>query len=58
MAKIVSYSAEEARAMLARGEDQTDWAWVNATTAEDRRILDGWEKTVTAGIPLPPTTRK
>lgn len=54
---IVSYTAEEARAMLARGEDQTDWAYVNAMEATDPaqgELLDGWEKTVIAGIPLPP----
>jgi uncharacterized protein (DUF4415 family) len=29
---IVSYSAEELKAMVARGEDQTDWARVDAMT--------------------------
>jgi uncharacterized protein (DUF4415 family) len=29
---IVSYTAEELRAMIARGEDQTDWARVDAMT--------------------------
>ena len=32
---IVRYSAEELRAMIARGEDRTDWARVNAKTEED-----------------------
>jgi uncharacterized protein (DUF4415 family) len=29
---IVSYTAQELRAMIARGEDQTDWARVDAMT--------------------------
>jgi uncharacterized protein (DUF4415 family) len=29
---IVSYTAEELRAMIRRGEDQTDWARVDAMT--------------------------
>ena len=29
---IVSYTAEELRAMIARGEDRTDWARVDALT--------------------------
>ena len=29
---IVSYSAEELKEMIARGEDQTDWARVDAMT--------------------------
>jgi|HubBroStandDraft_6_1064221.scaffolds.fasta_scaffold794965_2 uncharacterized protein (DUF4415 family) len=29
---IVSYTAEEIEAMIARGEDKTDWATVNAKT--------------------------
>ena len=32
---IVSYTAEELEAMLARGEDETDWARVDAKTEED-----------------------
>ena len=37
---IVSYSLDEIREMLARGEDRTDWAKVDATTQEEleRRI--------------------
>ena len=31
---IVSYSAEEIAAMVARGEDKTDWARANAKTEE------------------------
>jgi len=32
---IVSYTAEELDAMIARGEDQTDWARVDAKTDEE-----------------------
>jgi uncharacterized protein (DUF4415 family) len=32
---IVSYTAEELRAMIARGEDQTEWALVDAMTEEE-----------------------
>lgn len=32
---IVSYTAEEIDAMIARGEDQTDWARVDAMTEEE-----------------------
>jgi uncharacterized protein (DUF4415 family) len=32
---IVRYTAEELEAMLARGEDETDWARVDAKTEED-----------------------
>ena len=32
---IVSYTAEELKAMVERGEDQTDWARVDAMTEED-----------------------
>ena len=49
---IVSYTAEEIDEMIARGEDQTDWAAVKALTSEqieasidfeDEGIFD-WEK--------------
>jgi uncharacterized protein (DUF4415 family) len=36
---IVSYTAEELRAMIARGEDQTDWARVDAMTEEQLEEL-------------------
>jgi uncharacterized protein (DUF4415 family) len=32
---IVSYSVEELREMLARGEDETDWARLDAMTEEE-----------------------
>ena len=32
---IVRYTAEEIDAMIARGEDRTDWERVNALTAEE-----------------------
>jgi uncharacterized protein (DUF4415 family) len=32
---IVSYSAEELREMLGRGEDETDWARLDAMTEEE-----------------------
>ena len=32
---IVSYSVEELEAMLARGEDETDWSRVDAKTEEE-----------------------
>lgn len=54
------YTAEELKAMLARGEDRTDWAKVDATTAadieqhaiEDGTVLpEGWEDTAIMGLP-------
>jgi len=48
--------------MLARGEDQTDWARVRAISQEGAdRLADeeegplpeGWEKTIVLGIPEP-----
>jgi uncharacterized protein (DUF4415 family) len=40
--RIVRYSAEEIEEMIARGEDKTDWARVDAMTDEDieRAIAD------------------
>lgn len=35
----VSYTAEELREMIARGEDQTDWARVDAMTEEELEAL-------------------
>jgi uncharacterized protein (DUF4415 family) len=45
--RIVSYTAEELAAMRARGEDQTDWARVDAKTEEelaaDMASDEAWE---------------
>ncbi len=55
-------SADEIRAMLARGEDQTDWARARAMSQdeverladeEDGPLPEGWEKTIVLGIPEP-----
>jgi uncharacterized protein (DUF4415 family) len=60
--RIVRASADEIRAMLARGEDQTDWARVHAMSQdeadrlaeeEDGPLPEGWEKTIVLGIPEP-----
>jgi len=60
--RIVRASADEIRAMLARGEDQTDWARVRAMSQdeadrlaeeEDGPLPEGWEKTIVLGIPEP-----
>ena len=60
--RIVRASADEIRAMLARGEDQTDWARVKAMSQdeadrladeEDGPLPEGWEKTIVLGIPEP-----
>lgn len=47
---IKRYSIEEIEAMIARGEDQTDWARVKATTDEEIEAAikddpdwEGWE---------------
>jgi uncharacterized protein (DUF4415 family) len=59
--RIVRVTDEEARVMIARGEDQTDWAKVDAMSqAEVERLADeedgplpeGWEATVEIGIPV------
>jgi uncharacterized protein (DUF4415 family) len=60
---IVSYTAEEIDAMLARGESRTDWAKLDATTQADIEraiatdpdlaIPPDWEKTVTTKLPFP-----
>ena len=45
--RIVSYTAEELAAMRARGEDQTDWARVDAKTeaelAADMASDEAWD---------------
>jgi uncharacterized protein (DUF4415 family) len=61
---IVRYTIDELEAMRARGEDKTDWAYVNAMSQEEvERMADeddgplpkGWEKTVVKGLMgLPP----
>ena len=60
--RIRRASAEEIKAMLARGEDQTDWARVKAmpqeevdrlADEEDGPLPEGWEKTIVLGIPEP-----
>ena len=57
---IVSYTAEEIDAMLARGEDRSNWAAFDAKSPEEiERLADeddgplpeGWEKTVIIGLP-------
>jgi len=60
---IVRYSAEAVAAMIARGEDKTDWARVKAmpqeeverlADEEDGPLPEGWESTIMIG----PTPRK
>ena len=54
------FSADEIKAVAARGQDRTDWAKVDATTAadierhaaEDGSLLpEGWEDTAIIGLP-------
>jgi uncharacterized protein (DUF4415 family) len=56
--RIVRYSAEAVAAMIARGEDKTDWARVKAMSQEEvERLADeedgplpeGWESTIVLG---------
>ena len=56
--RIVRYSAEEVAAMIARGEDKTDWARVKAmpqeeverlADEEDGPLPEGWESTIVIG---------
>ena len=60
---IVSYSTEQLAAMIARGEDRTDWAKIHATSEaeleasiladpDDIHVELDWTKAV-RGIPLP-----
>jgi uncharacterized protein (DUF4415 family) len=60
--RFVRYTRDEIKAMLARGEDQTDWARVRAMSQdeadrladeEDGPLPEGWEKTIVLGIPEP-----
>jgi uncharacterized protein (DUF4415 family) len=57
---IVTYTGEEIDAMIARGEDRTDWTKVRARTQEeadrladedDGPLPEGWEKTIIIGLP-------
>jgi uncharacterized protein (DUF4415 family) len=59
--RIVRYSAEEVAAMIARGEDKTDWERVKAmpqeeverlADEEDGPLTEGWESTILLG-PVP-----
>jgi hypothetical protein len=61
--RIVRYSAEEVAAMIARGEDKTDWERVKAmpqeeverlADEEDGPLTEGWESTILLG-PVPRT---
>lgn len=60
----VSYTAEDIEAMLARGEDRTDWARVAATTEEQieadiasdpdwKDLPRDWYEHAQAGLPFP-----
>jgi uncharacterized protein (DUF4415 family) len=42
--RIVSYTDEELRAMIARGEDQSDWERVKAMTDEDLEASIDYEE--------------
>jgi uncharacterized protein (DUF4415 family) len=57
---IVRYSLDEIEGMIARGEDKSDFAKIDATTeeeierqaVEDGTLLpDGWEANVIIGLP-------
>ena len=63
---IVSYSSEEIAEMRARGEDQTDWARVEAMTEEELEAAiaddpdwqgfpppEEWSKHAIIGLPFP-----
>jgi uncharacterized protein (DUF4415 family) len=61
-ARIVSYSGEDIKRMIARGESKTNWRRVKATSqAEVERLADeeegslhaDWESTVEIGVPEP-----
>jgi uncharacterized protein (DUF4415 family) len=56
----VRYSADAIKAMIARGEDRTDWAKVDAASAaeierraaeDDRVLAEGWEREAVIGLP-------
>jgi len=57
---IVRYTADEIEAMIARGEDRTDWARVDTTAAadierqaaeDDSALPEGWERAAIVGLP-------
>lgn len=57
---IARFSREDIKGMIARGEDRTDWAKVDATTAgeidrhaaeDDSLLPEGWEDTAIVGLP-------
>jgi uncharacterized protein (DUF4415 family) len=57
---IVRYSAEELAAMIARGEDRTDWDKVKRTTSAEIEAqakvdgdlaAEGWQQTAIMGLP-------
>jgi uncharacterized protein (DUF4415 family) len=58
--RIARYTAEELDAMIARGEDRSDWARVDAMTEEELKVSTDFEEegvpdrsTLQAGIPGP-----
>ncbi|HRK96038.1 MAG TPA: BrnA antitoxin family protein [Rhodospirillales bacterium] len=61
---IVSYSADELRAMRARGEGRSDWSKVDAIPekelerlvaeeGEEGELVEGWAETIEIGMPRP-----
>lgn len=42
--RIVSYTKEELEAMIARGEDMTDWAYVDSLTEEELEASIDYEE--------------
>jgi uncharacterized protein (DUF4415 family) len=62
---IVSYTAEELKEMVRRGESQTDWARVDAMTEEELEASIDWEEEgqfdlskAFAGLPPMPKPKK
>jgi uncharacterized protein (DUF4415 family) len=53
-ASITRTTLEEAKARIARGEDRTDWARVDALTEEELEALIDYEE---EGYPIPETMR-
>ena len=53
--RIVRTTLEEAKARIARGEDRTDWARVDALTEEELEASIDFEE---EGYPIPGTTRR
>ena len=52
--KIVRTTLEEAKARIARGEDRTDWARVDALTEEELEASIDYQE---EGYPIPGTAR-